>query len=105
MIRPIDTQIIHPQTPEIAGRQQRTNHLPIEQQSQFGDIMQKEVEEKKDTVIPTQHPEKLKAEKDASKGSKGQDKGNLKKKSNKKSQTTDKGKTQNNATNRIDIRI
>ena len=48
MIRPIDTQILHPQTPIIAAREQRSNHLPVEQQSQFGDIMKKEVAHKKD---------------------------------------------------------
>ena len=67
MIRPIDTQIIHPQTPIIAGREQKSNQMPLEQQSQFGDLMKKEVAHKKDTVVEAQNPEHLKANKDGEK--------------------------------------
>ncbi len=102
MIRPIDTQILHPQTPEIAGRQQRTNHLPVEQQSQFGDIMKKEVEHKKDTVVEPQNPEHLKANKDGSKQLAHQNK----KKSKKKSKDeNNKKENESNSRTKIDIRI
>ncbi len=101
MIRPIDTQILHPQTPEIAGRQQRSNHLPVEQQSQFGDIMQKEVDHKKDTVIAPQNPEQLKANKDGSKQSAHH------KKKGKKQENIDskKNKSKDDLLTKIDIRI
>lgn len=103
MIRPIDTQILHPQTPEIAGRQQKTNHLPVEQQSQFGDIMKKEVEHKKDTVVESQNPANLKADKDGTR----QPGHHNKKKSKKKSNQEDhkKNKNDNSSRTRIDIRI
>lgn len=103
MIRPIDTQILHPQTPEIAGRQQRTNHLPVEQQSQFGDIMKKEVEHKKDTVVEPQNPEHLKANKDGSKQSAHQNK-KKSKKENKDGQQKKVTSSKNSRT-KIDIRI
>ena len=103
MIRPIDTQILHPQTPEIAGRQQRTNHLPVEQQSQFGDIMKKEVEHKKDTVVEPQNPEHLKANKDGSKQLAHENKSKSKKKN--KGKQNKKNKSHNNSRTKIDIRI
>ncbi len=103
MIRPIDTQILHPQTPIIAGREQRNNHMPIEQQSQFGDIMKKEVDHKKDMVVETQNPENLKADKEASKQLADQNKRGSKKR--KKEKTTEENKIPKNSGNKIDIRI
>ena len=100
MIRPIDTQIIHPQTPEIAGRQQRNNHLPVEQQSQFGDIMKKEVAHKKDMVIAPQSSENLQTDRDGSKESTHKHK-----KQSKKKGKTSKDKMQKKSANKIDIRI
>lgn len=101
MIRPIDTQIIHPQTPIVAAKQQRNNHLPVEQQSQFGDIMKKEVEHKKDTVVEAQDPSNLKADKDASKE---MNQKNTSKKRHEK-QKDKKDKVQKKSAHKIDIRI
>ncbi|HHX59609.1 MAG TPA: hypothetical protein GX707_02550 [Epulopiscium sp.] len=103
MIRPIDAQILHPQTPIIAGREQRSNHLPVEQQSQFGDIMQKEVTHKKDTVVAPQNPEHLKSNKDGAKQSAHQNKKGSKKKQ--EENDAEKDKTRNNSATKIDIRI
>lgn len=103
MIRPIDTQILHPQTPIIAGREQRNNHMPIEQQSQFGDIMKKEVEHKKDTVVEAQNPDYLKLDKDTSKELPGQNKRKSKKR--KKDEDSKENKLKKNSGSKIDIRI
>lgn len=103
MIRPIDTQILHPQTPTIAAREQRTNHLPVEQQSQFGEIMKKEVAHKKDTVVEAQNPEHLKANKD---GSKQLAQGNKKKsKKRQKEKNPKTNKDSNSPGAKIDIRL
>ncbi|MGL4736974.1 MAG: hypothetical protein ACRCW2_05910 [Cellulosilyticaceae bacterium] len=50
MIRPIDTQILYPQAPELSNRQQVNKQLPENQQQQFAQIMQKESEVKKEKV-------------------------------------------------------
>ena len=103
MIRPIDTQIIHPQTPTIAGQQQRNNHLPVEQQSQFGDIMQKDVDHKKDTVIAPQNAANLKTDQDGSKDSSDPSKKQAKGK--KTSKNKSKNDKQKKSASKIDIRI
>lgn len=103
MIRPIDTQVLYPQTPEIAGRQQRNNQLPSEQQAQFGNLMKKEVESKKDTIVAPHQATNLKTDKDKEKQSAGQNSKSSKKKhqNNKKS----KKKTPSHLDQTIDIRI
>lgn len=103
MIRPIDTQILHPQTPEIAGRQQRNNHMPVEQQAKYGDIMKKEVAHKKDTVVEAQNPEHLKTKKDQSKQPSSQNHQGSKQK--KKDKSTKAKSAPKSATTKIDIRI
>lgn len=103
MIRPIDTQILHPQTPIIAGREQRSNNMPAQQQAQFGDLMQKEVEHKKETVVEAQNPENLKADKEASKQS---EQGRQRRSKKRKKQADSKeSQVPKNTGNRIDIRI
>lgn len=97
MIKPIDTQVLYPQTPEIAGRQQRNNQVPLEQQAQFSNIMKKEVESKKDTIIAPHEAEHLKTNKDGAKHSADQ---NLKKRKKKK-----KNQGKRHYENTIDIRI
>lgn len=103
MIRPIDTQVLYPQTPEIAGRQQRNNQLPTEQQAQFGNLMKKEVESKKDTIVAPHEATNLKTNKDKDKQSADQNS-----KGSKKKQQNNKGSKKKNQTGfdrTIDIRI
>ena len=50
VIRPIDTQILYPQAPELGNRQHTANQKPSIQQEQFAQLMQKEVEHKKETI-------------------------------------------------------
>ena len=99
MIKPIDTQVLYPQTPEIAGRQHRSNQIPLEQQTQFGNIMKKEVQLKKDTIIAPHETENLKTNKDGAKQSNDQ---NLKKKKREKKKTS---QFKEHSKNTIDIRI
>lgn len=101
MIRPIDTQIIHPQTPIVAAKEQRNNHLPVEQQSQFGDIMEKEVQHKKDTVVEAQDSANLRADKDGSKQGAQENSSNKKH----KRQADKKDAMPKKSGNKIDIRI
>ena len=103
LIKPIDTQVLYPQTPEIAGRQHRTNQLPSEQQTQFGNLMKKEVDEKRDTIIPSQKAEDLKTNKDAGKHLADQNPKGSKKKQ--KQKETAKEKAPESSRRTIDIRI
>lgn len=50
MIRPIDTQILYPQTVELSQRQQKLNRSESLQQQQFSDIINKKVKENQDTI-------------------------------------------------------
>lgn len=99
MIKPIDTQVLYPQTPEIAGRQQRNNQVPLEQQAQFDNIMKKEVASKKDTIIAPHKAEDLKTNKDGAKQL--ADQRSKKKKRKKKKENQAKKRSENT----IDIRI
>ena len=99
MIKPIDTQVLYPQTPEIAGREHRNNQVPLEQQAQFGNIMKKEVESKKDTIVQAQKAEDLKTNKDGARQSANQ---NLSNKKRKDKKSKHKRKPLENT---IDIRI
>jgi len=103
VIKPIDTQILHPQTPKIAEQQQRNNQLTIEQQAQFGDIMKKEVEHKKETVISPQRSENLKTDEEGSKESPNHNKKHSKRKN--KAQKNKSKKKDKNPSTTIDIRI
>ncbi|MGL4345392.1 MAG: hypothetical protein ACRCTE_09350 [Cellulosilyticaceae bacterium] len=60
MIRPIDTQILYPQSPELSNRQQVAKQQSEIQQQQFADIMNKENESQRDTVIKTSKDENVK---------------------------------------------
>lgn len=66
MIRPIDTQILYAQSVELANRQQVTNQSAVVQQNQFAEIVQKEVQTKKEQVQQTSEDEKVKNEKEKS---------------------------------------
>lgn len=53
MLRPIDTQTIYQQTPEVSNRQQAFKQGEEMQQTQFASILNKETEEKQKVVIET----------------------------------------------------
>lgn len=53
MLRPIDTQTIYQQTPEVSNRQQGFKQSEEMQQTQFANILHKETEEKQKVVIET----------------------------------------------------
>ncbi len=59
MIRPIDTQILYPQTPELANRQQQHNDKPNIHQDAFANTMKQELEHKKATVQEVGKDEKI----------------------------------------------
>lgn len=59
MLRPIDTQTIYQQTQEVANRQQVHNQIEKVQQEQFSHIMQKQTEEKKETVNKLQKSQRV----------------------------------------------
>ncbi len=103
MIRPIHTQIVHPQTPEIASRQQKSNNVPAEQQTQVGELVKKDVQRKKDTVVQAQDPDHLRADQDTSRQPGTYNKQGSKKR--KKDKEASKDETQKNSRIKIDIRI
>lgn len=51
MLRPIDTQTIYQQTPEVSNKQQAFKQGEEMQQTQFANILQKETNEKQKIVI------------------------------------------------------
>lgn len=103
MIKPIDTQILYPQTPELANRQHSSNQVPSVQQEQFANIMQKEAKLKQETIAPTPKSENLRTEKDSQKEKKNPQ---FKKREQKESNKNNKNNKQKaKTTNRIDIRI
>lgn len=103
MIRPIDTQILHPQTPELANRQQVNNQLPAVQQDQFANIIQKEIKTKKDTVQETHKTDKLKTNKDSESSKKEQ--AFKQSKERNPNNATKKHIRKNNLEHKIDVRI
>ena len=50
MLRPIDTQTIYQQTPEVSNKQQAMKQGEEMQQTQFGQSLQKETDLKQETV-------------------------------------------------------
>ena len=60
MIRPIDTQILYPQSPELSNKQQVDNQKPALQQDAFAQIMKDEVTQKKERVQQTEKDSKVK---------------------------------------------
>ena len=53
MLRPIDTQTIYQQTPEVSNKQQAFKQGEEMQQTQFASIFNKETQEKQKVVIET----------------------------------------------------
>ena len=58
MLRPIDTQTIYQQTPEVSSRQQAIRQGEDMQQTQFAQILQKEADVKQETVNEVREDEK-----------------------------------------------
>lgn len=94
MIRPIDTQILYPQSPALSNRQQHINEQGVLQQAQFAELLKKENQNKKETVEEIDKKQKLSYKKDEKR-----DKHN--KKQNKKGEEQNKKIKQRH----IDIRI
>ena len=61
MIRPIDIQILYPNTPEFSNRQQVENQRPNIQQEHFAGMMQKEQAKKRETVIHMEEGQKVRS--------------------------------------------
>ncbi len=59
MLRPIDTQTIYQQTPEVSTRQQAFKQGEEMQQTQFANIFNKETQEKQKMVIETNENKKM----------------------------------------------
>lgn len=105
MIRPIDTQILYPQAPELGNRQHVANQKPNIEQEQFAQLMQKEVEQKKEAIDKSKEEQKTvnNANKDH-KQSNSQHKEKNKQVAKRKSEDKDKIKDPY-ASSQFDIRI
>lgn len=101
MLRPIDTQTIYQQTPEVSNRQQAFKQAEEMQQNQFANILHKETEEKQKVVIETK--ENAKTDNDLNKR-KGRNEYQGKKKYKKKKDDI-KAKDKTVYTEHIDLRI
>lgn len=99
MLRPIDTQTIYQQTPEVSNRQQALKQGEEMQQTQFAQMFHKETKEKQSVVIETK--ENAKADNDLNK-KRGRRSFDDSKKYKKKKQ--DKRK-EASSTSHIDLRI
>ena len=101
MLRPIDTQTIYQQTPEVSSRQQAVKQGEERQQIQLAPILQKEIEVKQETVNEVREGEKL--DHDLYK-KQGRREVNTQKKYKKKKNSIKKDKASQNVTH-IDIKI
>ena len=100
MLRPIDTQTIYQQTPEVSNRQQGFKQSEEMQQTQFANLLHKETEEKQKVVIETKENAKTDNQLDKRRGrntAEGQKKYKKKKKDTKEEANT--------TSNHIDLRI
>lgn len=103
MLRPIDTQILYPQSPQLSNRQQVDNQKATIQQDTFADIMKEETNQKKETIIKTEENQQVKNnKKDSEKKRSKQSKNHPNKKKNLQENKKDE-KIQTQST--IDIRI
>ena len=101
MLRPIDTQTIYQQTPEVSSRQQAVKQGEEMQQIQLVPILQKETEVKQETVNEVREGEKL--DNDLYK-KQGRREANAQKKYKKKKNSIKEDKAPQNVTH-IDIKI
>lgn len=100
MLRPIDTQTIYQQTPEVSNRQQGFKQSEEMQQAQFANILHKETEEKQKVVIETKENAKADNQLDKRRGRNAEGE---QKKYKKKKKDTEKEKS--STSNHIDLRI
>lgn len=106
MLRPIDTQILYPQAPELSNRQQAANDSVINQQSQFAEIMYKETQIKKEKVQQAEKNEKVKNDKEkGNQSAYSNQKNKQNNKQNNQKQSDDILKDQKQNKCQIDIRI
>lgn len=106
MLRPIDTQILYPQSPELSGRQQMANQQANLQQNQFADIMQKQTQEKKERVNKAPEKQKIDNELNKNKQSNNKEYQNKKRDGSKQEaeKESSKPQAQGNAV-KIDIKV
>lgn len=103
MLRPIDTQILYPQTPQLSNKQQVDNQKATVQQDTFAQIMKEETNKKKDTIVKTEENQKITNNKKDSEKKKSK---KSKKQAHKKKNVEENKKDENHQTqNTIDIRI
>ena len=100
MLRPIDTQTIYQQTPEVSNRQQGFKQSEEMQQTQFANILHKETEEKQKVVIETKENAKADNQLDKRRRRNAADEP---RKYKKKKKDTEKEKSA--TSNHIDLRI
>ena len=101
MLRPIDTQTIYQQTPEVSNRQQAFKQGEEMQQTQFANIFHKETEEKQKVVIETKENAKTDNQLDKRQGRKAFDE----QKKYKKKKNDTKKEEGNMSSTHIDLRI
>lgn len=102
MLRPIDTQTIYQQTPEVSKNQQATKHNEEMQQVQTSHMIQKETQEKQKVVIETQQNPKTDNDVNKRKGNGSANSRNKKKKS---MQTKEAKKVVKKDDGHIDLKI
>ena len=103
MLRPIDTQTIYQQTPEMAGRQHVQNHTVEMQQDQFATLLQKETVEKQQFVQKTEKEEKVDHDLNKNKKKESQERGKKRKKA--QDSQNDKKHKEDKSAGHFDIRI
>lgn len=101
MLRPIDTQTIYQQTPEVSNRQQAFKQGEEMQQAQFATLLNKETEEKQKVVIETKENTKTDNQLDKRRGRKEV----IEKKKYKKKKNDTEDKNLEASSMHIDLRI
>lgn len=101
MLRPIDTQTIYQQTPEVSNRQQAFKQGEEMQQAQFANILHKETEQKQKVVIETKENAKTDNHLDKRRGRNASDE----KKKYKKKKNDTKKVEKKDYNQHIDLRI
>lgn len=103
MLRPIDTQTIYQQAPEVSHRQQAIQQGEEMQQTQFAQILKKEVDVQQETV--TQVKENQKTDNDLEKRQKSKDVEPQKKYKKKKNKDKNKEDKEIQPVQHIDVKI
>lgn len=103
MLRPIDTQTIYQQSPEVSNRQQASKHGGEMQQTQLADILNKQTIDRQEMVNEINEDEKL--DNDLNKEQRRQALNSPSKYKKKKKNDIHSKENKGNHTTHIDIRI